>query len=126
MRAAIIILIMVTTLSGLQVFAQANKEELNAHLNNWTSRIKRNWYPPKCGPYKAPRIKFDLMADGSVQNIKVEEPSDQADADRAAIKAIKDAAPFTPFPKEWGKEKITLHGNFKIFARKGFQFLEID
>lgn len=126
MRQAILIALVAITFTCLQAFAQAVPGEYNTQLEIWGKHIKRHWFPPKCGPCKAPRIRFDLMADGSVQNIRIEESSDHADADREAIKAIKNSQPFAPIPKEWGKEKITLHGNFKVYARKGYQFLEID
>ncbi|MDX2106230.1 MAG: energy transducer TonB [Candidatus Melainabacteria bacterium] len=126
MRAKIAVLLIIFITCSLNAIAKPSKTEIDTQLDQWTKRIRRCWFPPKCGPYIAPRIRFEILADGTVQNIKVEVKSDHGDADKMAIEAIKSAAPFSPLPKEWGVQKVTLHGNFKIFAGKNFKYLEMD
>ena len=106
--------------------AAPDKTDMAPYIDHWSRKIKRNWYPPKHGPYKIPKVKFDILPDGSVQNLKLEVSSDFQIANKAAIDAVKNAAPFTHFPLECNVKKVTVCVYFKLFANKEEKFMEIE
>jgi protein TonB len=58
-------------------------------------------------------VTFTIQRDGSVTNIRVSEPSGATLLDMAAQRAIINAAPFGPLPKEDGESSKTIHALFK-------------
>ena len=61
-------------------------------------RIKRNWEPPRAKDSKRVKVRFFLKRDGQVVDMELLESSGEPDSDKAALQAIRMAAPFRPFP----------------------------
>jgi protein TonB len=58
-------------------------------------------------------VSFTILADGSVTDIKVVQPSGVFTLDLAAQRAISSAAPFGPLPKNYGTDRYPIQALFK-------------
>ncbi|MDZ4833161.1 MAG: TonB family protein [Candidatus Melainabacteria bacterium] len=83
-------------------------------------RIKRAWYPPKCGTSKKITVRFNIARDGTLRNLKMVGPSGTALNDQAAIKAVLNAAPFAPLPQGSPEEvDIEFKFDYNVFNNSG-------
>ncbi|MBF0539533.1 MAG: TonB C-terminal domain-containing protein [Nitrospirae bacterium] len=57
-------------------------------------------------------ISFTINKNGTLGAVEVVRTSGHKALDEAAVRSIKDAAPFWPLPDEWGKDSFTIHGHF--------------
>ncbi|MBT5472460.1 MAG: energy transducer TonB [Nitrospina sp.] len=57
-------------------------------------------------------LKFRISKDGNLMGVRIIDQSGYEILDVAALKAVKEAAPFYPFPKNIQREKITILANF--------------
>ncbi|MEE4278931.1 MAG: TonB family protein [Halieaceae bacterium] len=77
-----------------------------AYLAEWRRRVESvgNQYYPEAslryGIYGSLRLLVTVRSDGELEDIRVLEPSGQAVLDEAAIRILRLAAPFPPFPEE--------------------------
>lgn len=58
------------------------------------------------------KIAFSISKDGKIENKILLQSSGYGFLDDAAMKALRDASPLAPFPKEWDIEKINIDGTF--------------
>jgi periplasmic protein TonB len=58
-------------------------------------------------------VVFTILADGSVTDVEVSQPSGVALLDLAAKRAVLTAAPFRPLPRNYATDRFTLQANFK-------------
>jgi periplasmic protein TonB len=58
-------------------------------------------------------VTFTILPDGSVTELRVTEPSGASLLDMAAQRAILNAAPFGPLPREYGQNPRTIQAVFK-------------
>jgi protein TonB len=59
------------------------------------------------------KVQFTIHKDGSLTDVRVVESSGGALLDLAAQRAVQSAAPFAPFPNNYGQERITIQAAFK-------------
>lgn len=77
-----------------------------AYLHSWRSKIEaigNRYYPvasSRYGIYGDLRLLVAVRYDGSIENIEILSSSGHAVLDEAAIRIVRMAAPFEPFPKE--------------------------
>ncbi|KJU86561.1 protein containing TonB [Candidatus Magnetobacterium bavaricum] len=57
-------------------------------------------------------ISFTINKNGTLGAVEVVRTSGHKVLDEAAVRSIKDAAPFWPLPDEWGKDSFTIRGHF--------------
>ncbi|MBF0336690.1 MAG: TonB family protein, partial [Nitrospirae bacterium] len=57
-------------------------------------------------------ISFTINKNGTLGAVEVVRTSGHKALDEAAVRSIRDAAPFWPLPDEWGKESFTIRGHF--------------
>ncbi|MBF0317442.1 MAG: TonB family protein [Nitrospirae bacterium] len=57
-------------------------------------------------------ISFTINKNGTLGTVEVVRTSGHKALDEAAVRSIKDAAPFWPLPDEWGKDSFTIRGHF--------------
>jgi protein TonB len=57
-------------------------------------------------------IIFVIRKDGTLGSVKLQRTSGYSMLDEAAMKALRDAAPFWPLPGEWDQESLTINGHF--------------
>jgi len=62
------------------------------------ARVRRAWMPPKGSEDKNVVVYFKLHQDGKISNLRLDRSSGLATADQAALKAVKDTAPFGSLP----------------------------
>ena len=79
-------------------------------------QIERVWiYPPDAaqrGISGDLSLKFRISKDGNLMGVHLIDKSGYEILDVAALKAVKEAAPFYPFPKNIQREKISILANF--------------
>lgn len=79
-------------------------------------RIESIWiYPPTAasrGIYGDLLIKFTIKKNGNLGEVELVRTSGHKELDDAAIKALKDGAPYWPLPEEWGMDNYTILGHF--------------
>jgi TonB family protein len=75
---------------------------------NWTRQIKPNLSQPI-------RVSLTILADGSLEpdSVRVVQPSGVQLLDLAAQRAVLVAAPFSPLPKSYGTNRITIQAVFE-------------
>lgn len=86
-------------------------------------RIESIWVYPRDaaaqGIYGDLVIKFTIMQNGNLGSVELVRTSGHKSLDDAAIKALRDGAPYWPIPKEWGMEAYTIEGLF-IYTLYGY------
>jgi TonB family protein len=65
------------------------------------------------GSWQPFTVSFTIMADGSVNDVKVVQGSGVFTLDLAAQRAISSAGPFGPLPKNYGTDRYTIQALFK-------------
>ncbi len=85
-----------------------------AYLLDWRQRLEavgNKYYPEasiRYGMYGDLRLLVAIRSDGSLQTVKVLQSSGYAVLDEAAIKIVRMAAPYSPFPPELAATTDTL------------------
>jgi periplasmic protein TonB len=72
----------------------------------WNQQIKTG-YTQSVG------ITFTIQPDGTVTDVRLTEPSGASLLDLAAQRAVLNAAPFGPLPREYGQKSFTIRALFK-------------
>lgn len=95
----------------LRVTAVSTLRSANAwYVQNWISKVTRVGnlnYPAearRAGIYGTLRMLVVLKKDGSVKNVSILESSGSTVLDDAAIRIIRLASPFAPFPQEMAEQ----------------------
>ncbi len=57
-------------------------------------------------------LVFTLTSDGNLQEVKLLQPSGYVRLDDEAVRAIKVAAPFSPFPSTWELDRLNIKAVF--------------
>jgi protein TonB len=85
-----------------------------AYLHNWRARVEavgNRFYPEassRYGIYGDLRLLVAIRHDGEIENIEILSSSGHAVLDEAAIRIVRMAAPFEPFPPELREATDTL------------------
>ncbi len=72
----------------------------------WNQQIKAGFAQPIV-------VTFTIMADGSVTDVRVTQPSGAPLLDMAAQRAVLNAAPFGPLPRDYGQNRRTIQALFR-------------
>jgi protein TonB len=72
----------------------------------WNQQIKAGFTQPVA-------VTFTIVADGGVEDVHVSQSSGAALLDMAAQRAILNAAPFGPLPREYGTNRKTIQAIFR-------------
>jgi protein TonB len=87
-----------------------------SYMRRLKEHIEDIWmYPPDAARrkiYGDLYITFVIRKDGSLGSMRLTRTSGHGELDDAAIKALRDSAPFWPLPEGWGKEALTIDGHF--------------
>ncbi len=79
------------------VAAQADVD-FGPYMADLQRRIKKHWFPPKGNESKRVMVIFKVHTDGTMSNLRIDRSSGVAVADKAALDAVENAAPFRPLP----------------------------
>ena len=82
------------------------------YMRDLEQRIKRNWTPPKGDSSKRVVITFTISRDGRLLNKRLVKSSGVPLADRAAMSAIEQTAPFRPLPPEFKGQSVPIEFTF--------------
>ena len=80
------------------LYVMARDLDWDSYMKRFTRRIKGNWSPPQRDSSSCHTASFILKEDGSIGDIKLEPPSEDAAVTDAALAAIKRSLPFAPLP----------------------------
>lgn len=83
------------------------------YIENMKRLIGTHWFRPQVVPGTATTIYYEIERDGSIRNAKVETPSGNNIADRAALRAILEASPLPPLPFAYSGTYLGVHLTFK-------------
>jgi protein TonB len=72
----------------------------------WTQQVKNDFQTPVS-------VMFTILADGSVTNVQITQSSGVSLLDLAAQRAVQNASPFSPLPRDYGTSQITVQAHFK-------------
>ena len=68
------------------------------YIDRMTALIRSHWRRPGGGDGLSTTLRFRIAKDGTVSDVEVIESSSQPIFDRAALRAVLDAAPLPPLP----------------------------
>lgn len=94
-----------------------NKQKLDEpdfvpYMRDLQKRIKAKWEPPKGNESKRVIVLFKIAKNGELLKIRIFKTSGVFAVDNAALKAVKDTAPFKPLPKEFKGKSIDIQFTF--------------
>lgn len=94
-----------------------------SYMQKLRERIESIWvYPPSAirqGVTGDLFIRFVILADGSVGEVRLVRTSGYPELDNAALEAVRNASPFLPLPKKWGVEAFAVKGHF-FYSLSGY------
>lgn len=92
------------------------------YMRRLREKIEGIWlYPSDAatrGIYGDLYINFTIKKNGTLGSVDLIRTSGYRSLDEAAIKALKEAAPYWPLPEEWKEEALTIKGHF-IYSLQG-------
>lgn len=101
------------------VSLDTTEEKYASYFARIKHQIERVWvYPSDAAQRRVSgdlSLTFRISKDGNLMGARVVDPSGYEILDVAALKAVKEAAPFYPFPENIRRGKITILANF-IYA----------
>ncbi len=74
-------------------------------------KIESRWVPKTSGT-KVPVVRFRILRSGDIREIVMEQSSGDAEADSAALDAIRRSLPFPPLPKLVTQDYLDLRYRF--------------
>jgi len=72
----------------------------------WTQQIKTGFARPVT-------VSFTILANGSVEDVRIVQSSGASLLDMAAQRSVVSAAPFNPLPKDYGTNRYTIQAIFR-------------
>jgi periplasmic protein TonB len=81
-------------------------------------KVNERW-DDKAQPGRQPVVTFVIARDGQVSRVVVKDSSGNSYYDRAAMRAIADAAPFPALPAEYAASELTVHMGFNFARDRG-------
>lgn len=86
--------------------------DFGPYMRDVQKKIKSNWDPPEGDKSKRVVLLFKIAKDGSLLSCSVKKSSWNSNVDYAAIKAVKQTAPFPPLPPEFKGQSIDIQFTF--------------
>lgn len=98
------------------VSLDTTEEKYASYFARIKHQIERVWIYPSDAAQRGISgdlsLTFRISKDGNLMGVRIVDQSGYEILDVAALKAVKEAAPFYPFPKNIQREKITILANF--------------
>jgi TonB family protein len=107
------------------VSLETQSSEYAPYLADVKRRIERHWeiphYARQTGLTGKLVLVFSITPGGSLAQLEVTESSGTSVLDDAAVQAVRDAAPYAPFPPMFTFERLTIIANFRYadLGRRG-------
>jgi len=94
------------------------------YLDMLRQKVESVWqYPRKAaqdGIYGDLVIRFIILKDGSLGEVKVLRTSGHRMLDTAAVEALRDGVPYWPLPEGWDRQSLPITGRFIYNIRGGY------
>ncbi len=85
------------------------------YLVSLQNKVKLAWDQPKESVHnRFAHVKFDLTEDGSISNVQIAQSSGSSTFDESVIKAVKEANPAPPLPREFPFSSLTVTIIFEL------------
>ena len=90
--------------------------QFGAYADLVVQRVTNQWNTNGLAGLNLPLavVTFDIMRNGSVANVKIEQRSGNATLDFSAIRAVTDAAPFPPLPSNYSGSSTNVELRFQL------------
>jgi protein TonB len=98
--------------------AEVGDVRFSWYRDSVTAALYSQWRRPVLAGLGEPvevRVTFEILRDGSVRSLRVEEASGVASFDRTALRAVSDAAPLPPLPANWDEPTLPATYVFRLF-----------
>jgi TonB family protein len=112
--------------SGVDVLSDTMGVDFGPYIDRVIYDTKRAWYPiipesarPPLDKQGKVLIRFKILPDGTVTDMKLESPSGDVSLDRAAWAGITGAAPYAPLPRAFKGPYLELRFYFLYNIRPG-------
>lgn len=91
------------------------------YLRQIQQKISEKWVPPARAsePGRRVVVLFEIGRDGQVRSSKVERSSGNVLYDQSALRAVVEATPFPPLPKEFPAQSLRVHFGFEFQQDRG-------
>jgi TonB family protein len=100
----------------MEILTDTMGVDFGPYLNRVLHDVRESWYQliPESASFKKGwvTIEFYILKDGSVQGLKIVEPSGDVTLDRPAYGSIKGSDPFQPLPREFPGPYLGLRFRF--------------
>jgi len=106
-------------LSPLGDLKKSNRAALSKYAGEVYLKIFKNWKDPLGGGSGRVKISFTIFPKGIISMPKILKSSGDPKLDNLAIRAIKNAVPLPPFPKEIKEPNLPFIFNFDYVPSKG-------
>ncbi|RMD52199.1 MAG: energy transducer TonB, partial [Nitrospirae bacterium] len=94
------------------------------YLERLRQRIETVWRYPieaaRAGIEGKLYIRFTILKDGRLGEVKLLRTSGFRVLDEAAIEALRDGQPYWPLPDAWNKDSLTIEGHFIYMTGRGY------
>ena len=96
--------------------------DFGPYMRDLHDRIKRRWEPPRGNESKRVVLLFKIAKDGRLLSVSMVKSSGLPAADKAAISAVENAAPFKPLPPELRGSNVEIQFTFdyNVFGASGY------
>jgi protein TonB len=92
--------------------ARAREFRFARYIEDWRSKIERigelNYPPAAHGIYGSMLVSVEIRADGSLERVEISRSSGKKVLDEAALRIVRLAAPFAPFPPDIARDTDVL------------------
>ncbi|HEY9760550.1 MAG TPA: TonB family protein [Oculatellaceae cyanobacterium] len=95
---------------------QSAPSTYGAYMADMQRRIKRSWFPPRGNESTKVVVAFKIANDGSLLSSKIHKSSGSAVADRAALSAIFNAAPYRHLPDASKSVDVEFTFDYNVFT----------
>ena len=93
-------------------YSNTNDTDFSPYMEKVQRRIKSNWYPQKTSESTHVTVLFKVDKSGRLTDAKIIDSSGDADAERAAIRALYQTAPFDPLPSSYSGSSVDIQFKF--------------
>jgi protein TonB len=105
-----------TIKAGKELIVSTKEFKYWSYLDKMKRKIELLWQYPDTARNKgiggSLKIDFSIARDGKLERLVLVESSGYSFLDTAAVKALRDAAIYPPFPDTWDIEKLNIEGTF--------------
>ncbi len=91
--------------------------EMSSYFDEIRRRVKRNWNPQVASDERHTVLTFVIQPDGSITQLTIARSSGSELADREALAAVRQSAPFEALPASYPRNSLNIEFNFNIYYR---------